>query len=116
MVKNIRMNTYKCSDGTRISKAQIDRNVRRAKEEVLQDQLNDRGYVYCVDCDRHGYPDEVDDMEFRLIDCSHTKSVDWCQKNGCTELAWDKSNIKPRCRFHHNQLDKTSLNFKKQIV
>lgn len=109
-------NSYKCSDGTRISKAQIDRNVRRAKEEVLQDQENEFGYNFCVECMKSGYPETYDDIELRIIDCSHIKSVNDCQREGKSELAWDKTNIRILCRKHHRLFDKTNLSFKKQTA
>lgn len=107
------MNTYKCSDGTRISKAQIDRNVRRAKAEVVQDQLNEYGFNFCVECFENGFPENADPMELKILDCSHDIPVDVCQKIGQSELAWDKTNIKITCRRHHRIKDKTNLKFKK---
>lgn len=105
-------NTYRCSDGTKVSKTTIDRNVRKAKEEVIQDQLNEHGFNFCEDCAENGYPENADDMELRILDCSHNISVDECQKTGRSELAWDKNNMRIRCRFHHRQKDKTNLKFK----
>jgi hypothetical protein len=110
------MNYYHCSDGSRISKAQIDRNVKQAKENVLRNQLNTYGFNFCQDCRELGIPKNADQMELLILDCSHNQSVDWCQKNGCAELAWDKDNIRIRCRAHHRIWDKTNLQYKVKTI
>lgn len=86
------------SNGERVQKSVIDHRVREAKKEVLRLQFEEYGYNFCTDCGRN---------DCVPIDCSHDKSVDWCQKNGCSELAWDINNIKPRGRKCHNIHDKT---------
>ncbi len=91
------MNSYKMSDGTRIKKSVIDRLVRAAKYQVLINQQIEHGYNFCVDCER---------SSGTYIDCSHDISVDKCQKEGHTELAWDLENINPRCRSCHEKHDK----------
>ena len=93
-------NSYRLSTGERIAKTTIDSRVRAAKKLVLATQLLEFGYNFCVDC---GASAGV------FIDCSHDVSVDQCQKEGRSELAWDVDNIKPRCRACHNKLDKLYL-------
>lgn len=88
------------SNGERVEKSVIDYRVREAKKEVLRLQLEEHGYNFCTDCGRN---------DCVPIDCSHDKSVDWCQKNGCSELAWDISNIRPRGRPCHQRHDRTYL-------
>jgi hypothetical protein len=59
----------------------------------LQEQRNEFGYNFCEEkgCGRSdGY-----------IDCSHDKSVNDCQREGMSELAYDKNNITIRCRDCH---------------
>ncbi len=90
------MNTYKTSDGERETKSRIDRFVRKAKHKVLADQWNEFGYNYCQDCKR---------SKGVYLDCSHDISVDKCQKEGRSELAWDVDNITIRCRQCHIKHD-----------
>lgn len=94
------MNTYSCSDGTRIKKSILDRRVNEAKKEKLQEQFEALGYNVCSQCGRN------DD---KPIDVSHTISVDECQKSGRSELAWDKSNMRVLGRRCHRLHDKTII-------
>jgi len=91
------MNSYKTSSGERVKKSAVDLQVRNAKKLVLDNQLLEHGYNFCVDCGR---------ASGVYIDCSHDISVDRCQKEGRTELAWDIRNIHPRCRECHQLHDK----------
>lgn len=95
-------NSFLTTNGHKVLKKDIDRRVKRAKKMIIQAQLDEYGYNFCVDCG-------INSNSGIFIDCSHTISVDKCQKNGQAELAWDKSNIKPRCRNCHNLIDKTYL-------
>lgn len=105
------MNYYKCSDGSRISKAEIDKKTKQAKIDIIHYQKDWYSYNFCEDCKEFGVPETADTMELMILDCSHEKSVDWCQKNGCCELAWDRENIRIRCRYHHRKHDKLDLKF-----
>nr|WP_299067125.1 hypothetical protein [uncultured Allomuricauda sp.] len=98
------MPSYKMSNGERIDKSIIDQRVRKAKEKKIQIVLDEHGYIFCeeVGCGKNTNCGEP-------IDCSHDISVDDCQKMGCTELAWEISNITMRCRTCHRIHDKTSL-------
>jgi hypothetical protein len=91
------VNTYQASDGTRYTQSQIERKIREAKQNVLDKQLLESGYNYCVDCKSNGMN--------TYLDCSHTLSVDKCKKDGCVELSWCESNIRIRCRRCHSILD-----------
>ena len=94
------MNTFRTSDGQRISKGIIDRNCRKVKENKLRQFKNDYGYFYCEDCG----------TSQGRIDCSHTISVNEAQNTGRAELAWAVNNIRLLCRSCHNILDaKTSI-------
>lgn len=106
------MNHYRCSDGERISKAEIDRKVRQAKESIIQAQKNDYGFNFCKECYENGVPKISDQMELMILDCAHVKSVNDCQREGKSELAWDKANIRILCRHHHREWDKTNVKFK----
>ncbi len=100
--RTIEMNHYKQKDGTRISKAEIDRRVRKTKAVVLENQRTEHGYNFCVDCGRSS----------GRLDCSHIVSVDKCQKMGRAELAFDESNIEVLCRECHQLRDKLTINKK----
>lgn len=94
-------NTFKASDGTRHSSAQVDRKVRKACRERMQLQVAIHGYNFCEEClinDRHA-----------IIDPSHDTSVDQCKKNGYVERAWDTTEITPRCRTCHRIYDKNNI-------
>jgi len=96
------MNHFTTSTGERISKAQIDRNIRKAKELVLNEQLEKFGYNFCSKChENNGLP----------LDCAHIESVDSCQKNGYCEKAWDPDNIRILCRKCHQEYDGLDLKF-----
>lgn len=94
------MNFYKTSTGERVSKPQIDRKVREAKATALASQLEDFGYNFCVTCKRSSGV---------ILDCAHVVSVNDCQKNGKSELAWDTKNIKIMCRNCHAEYDKNNV-------
>lgn len=102
------MNHFSTSTGERISKAEIDRRIRAAKQEKISRMYEEYGYIFCEVCGLNsnaGVP----------LDCSHTISVDECQKTGRAELAYDVSNIKIRCRKCHQIHDNTNLQFSGQI-
>lgn len=103
------MNFYKTSSGERISKREIDKNVKEAKAQLIQNQLNEFGYNFCEQCIKEGYAGLT--LEMRILDCAHIESVDSCQKNGRAEKAWDVSNMRILCRYHHRMHDKTNLSF-----
>ncbi|NQU54090.1 MAG: hypothetical protein HQ522_16295 [Bacteroidetes bacterium] len=98
------MGTFKTTTGEKITKAAIDRKVRAAKQEKINQMIETYGYVFCEDCNRN---------DCTPVDCSHDKSVDWCQKNGCVELAWDVDNITMLGRKHHQKKDGLDLRFDK---
>lgn len=90
------MNHYKTSSGESIPKSVIDSRVRKAKEKKVNSQLEEFGYSFCESC-------KVSSGVY--LDCSHDLSVDKCQKEGKSELAYDVSNLTIRCRKCHNKHD-----------
>lgn len=90
------MTTYRTSGGDRVSKSVIDERVRKAKAVKLKQVLDEHGYFYCEECG----------VNSGRFDCSHTVSVDKCQKMGKTEMAWDVDNIRLLCRSCHQKHDK----------
>lgn len=93
------MNTYQCSDGTRLKKSVIDARVRKAKQRKLDKMLADQGYIACENCFKN-------ENAGVYLDCSHNKSVDQCQKEGKSELAYDEENLRILCRTCHCIHDK----------
>lgn len=96
------MPSYKTSSGERIDKKEIDKRVRKAKEQKIGEFIDEHGYIFCEECGinaHQGIP----------IDCSHTISVKECQESGRTELAWDINNIRMLCRKCHQDHDKLNL-------
>ena len=96
------MNRYKCSDGSWITKAGIDRKVKDAKRQVLQSQIDNWGYNFCEDCKRSSGV---------VFTCAHETSVNECQKNGHSERSFDISNIKIKCLDCHKLQDGLDLKF-----
>lgn len=96
------MNSYKCSDGTKVTQAQIDRNIRKAKIQLLNDCMVKYGYIFCQECRRN---------DCKPIDCSHKKSVQQCKNEGKTELCWNVENMKLLGRDCHKKLDKLNLQY-----
>ena len=96
------MNSYKCSDGSRIKQSVLDRLITKAKAEKIRQQFDDKGYNHCEDCGVSGGT---------YLDCSHDESVKSCKENGRAEKAFDVNNITIRCRKCHQEKDGLNLNF-----
>jgi 5-methylcytosine-specific restriction endonuclease McrA len=99
------MNSCKTSSGDYVLKSVLDRNVRKAKAKKLADQLEEHGYNFCQSCGR---------SRGDYLDCAHLTSVDQCQKQGMSELAWDVDNINILCRACHAAYDTNVLMFTKK--
>jgi len=96
------MNTYKTSDGKRVSQAMIDRKVRLAKDIKRMEFELSHGYVYC----------EITMLNESntIIDVSHIISVKYAKETGRTELCWDFRNLRFLSRIQHEKHDaKTNL-------
>lgn len=96
------MNTYQTSTGERVNKATIDLRVRHAKKLLLDNQMLEFGYNFCVDCKASS------DV---YLDCAHDLSVKECQESGRSELAYDTNYMKVKCRNCHKQQDGLDLKF-----
>lgn len=106
------MNRYKTSSGEWITKAQIDRNTRDAKTQLIANQYQEHGYNFCITCLGKPIPESANDMECRILDCAHIISVKECQEIGRAELCWDLNNMIIECRYHHKIRDGLNLKFK----
>jgi len=98
------MNTYSCSDGTRVTQSQIDSRVRKAKGEVIKSQFDQYGYNFCEECGHNG--------SGTRLDCSHDYSVGKSKSEGKTEQSWNIKNIIIRCRKCHQEKDGLGLKLK----
>lgn len=96
------MNTYSTSNGERFTQAQIDRKIRQAKAQLIENQLNDFGYNFCEQCGK---------SRGDYLDCSHDISVKKAKEEGQTELCWKVQNMTLLCRTCHQEKDKLNLQF-----
>lgn len=96
------MTRYRTTDGEFLEKSIIDRRVRQAKEEKLNQHLDEHDYLFCTTCKRN---------DCLPIDCAHVVSVDECQKQGRAELAWYLGNIVIEGRNCHKKRDGHNLCF-----
>ena len=83
----------------RIEKSVIDSRTAKAKKEFKQEFIDTHGYWYCELCGRN-------DCNFVAV--SHKISVDWAQKNGHSELAYDKGNMQAAGQKCHQEYDTQS--------
>ena len=96
------MNFYRTSDGSRVSKSTIDRKTSQAKKQKLADQLDEYGHNFCMECLRN---------DCLPITVAHLLSVDRCQKEGRSELAWNPENLQILGMPCHKKYDKLNLQF-----
>lgn len=89
------MNSYRTTNGERLTKSKIDRNIRKAKEAKKRAFKNQYGYIFCETCS----------TTKGFIDNSHIISVKYAQETGRTELAWSQKNIIYQCRICHLTLE-----------
>ena len=97
------MNTYKCSNGERVSQETIKRRMGQAKNIKLNSQIWQRSYNYCENCQRNAND--------TYLDCAHIVSIDKAKKAGKTELCWKTENIVILCRECHKKKDGLNLQF-----
>lgn len=101
-----KINTFQCTNGARVSKGVINRNIRKAKEIKVREFKNDNGFIRC---------EFTDQSSGTYIDIMHIISVDECQKTGQTELSWCQSNLRFGTRAIHNNHDKKT-NQEREII
>lgn len=108
-IKNVSdRNKFNQSDGTKISAKTLESYITLAKEAKIAEMMDNYGYIFCEDCNEFGLPPEpINEMELKIIDCSHNISVKEAKESGRAELCSDVDNIRMRCRIHHKIHDKT---------
>ena len=95
-------NSYRLSNGDRITKSQIDARVKKAKAIVLDNQMKDYGFNFCEVCQRSSGV---------RLSCSHIVSTKTCQEIGNSELAYDVENVEILCLKCHSRRDLLDLRF-----
>jgi hypothetical protein len=94
------MNSYKCTNGERVSQSVIERNIRKAKDLKHAYFLRQHTHVFCEFTKVNASAD--------IIDTMHIISVDQCKKMGKTELCWSQSNLRYGARTFHEKFDNKS--------
>jgi hypothetical protein len=104
---------YHTTDGETLTRTELDRRISKAKVQKIEDQKNEYGYNFCVDCQDGAFPLDSNELEYNILDCSHIISVKEVCETGRAELCYDLSNIRILCRHHHKEYDANLLKFKK---
>lgn len=108
--KSAKVSSYRTSDGNYISKATIDYRVKKAKDSYTQTVVESLGIeVHQVRCERCRLPNN----KAPGVSRSHIISVDQCQKNGESELAYDLFNFEHLCMGCHTLWESTSNRIRK---
>lgn len=97
------MNHYKTSDGQRVTQPEIERRMREAKRQLLQNQIFDFSYNFCEECGHNG--------SGTRLDCSHIISILRAKQMNQIELCWDVNNLSVLCRPCHEKRDKLNIQF-----
>ena len=109
-IKNVSStNKLNQSDGTKISAKTLESYITLAKAAKIAEMMDNYGYIFCEDCNEFGLPPgPINEMELKIIDCSHNISVKEAKESSRAELCYDVDNIRMRCRIHHRIHDKTN--------
>jgi len=114
-------NKVRLSTGEKISRMEFNKRIHDAKELKLSQQLNEHGLNFCQDCANDNESlfkllidgqKFINDLEYRILECSHEISVKECVESGRAELAYDLNNMRIRCHYHHKIKDELNLKFK----
>ena len=108
-IKNVSdRNKFNQSDGTKILAETLKVYITLAKAAKIAEMDDNYGYIFCEDCNEFGLPPEpINEMELKIIDCSHEISVKEAKESSRAELCYAVDNIRMRCRIHHKIHDKT---------
>ena len=99
MNNSSKINTYSCENGFRVTKAIIERNIRKAKENQTRKFKNDHGFIFC---------EFTEQSSGTYIDIMHIISVKECLASGRAKLSWDQRNLRFGTREYHNEFDRKS--------
>ena len=105
---------YHTSDGQTLTRAELDRRIRKAKEQKIENQKNEWGYNFCTICKSENFEHcDWDGLDYGILDCSHIVSVKEATESGRSDLCYSLENIQIICRHHHCEHDNNQLKFKK---
>ena len=97
------MGVYFDSDGNAYTQAQVDRKIRKAKEDAIEIFIDQHDREpFCQVCFRN---------DCVPVDMSHDVSVQECKNRRQVELAWDVENLTPTGRRCHQKKDGLNLQF-----
>ncbi len=104
------MSSYKTSDGNYLTKDYIDYKVQETKElytqTVAQSLHIDQDDIFCERC-------KISNRIATGVSRSHIMSVDYCQRSGCSELAFDIMNLEHLCLDCHREIESNTNEFRK---
>lgn len=103
------MSAYRCSDGTILQKRTIDNRVEKAKNEYTELISHifhiDPNNICCERCN-------VNNRLATGVSRSHIISVDYCQRTGRSELAYDILNFEHLCLEDHREIESHTNDFR----
>jgi len=101
-----KVNTYKTSNGDRLTSVQVEARIKNAKKLFINNFKYEHGYHYCEDCKKNHGVNQMEGCE--ILDISHDISVKEAKETGRTELCWDwENNFTLRGRKCHRVHDKS---------
>lgn len=105
------MSSYKTSDGNYLTKDYIDYKVQETKElytQMVAESLHiDQDDIFCERC-------KISNRIAKGVSRSHIMSVDYCQRVGAAELAFDIMNLEHLCLSCHREIESHSNEYRKE--
>lgn len=105
------MSSYKTSTGEYITKEEIDKEVQKTKElytQIVAERLHiDPNNIFCERC-------KLSNRVATGVSRSHIMSVDYCQRIGEAELAFDIMNLEHLCLDCHREIESNDNEFRKE--
>lgn len=105
------MGSFKTSEGERLTKTFIDGQIRKAKKAFTDKAIED-GKQYCWSCGN------TNDR----LSCSHIISVNDCQNDSRSEIAFDVDNLQLECLKCHEETERGTIShhanyrYKKEFI
>jgi len=104
------MSSYKTSTGEYLTKDEIDKEVQKTKElytQMVAERLHiDPNNIFCERC-------KLSNRVATGVSRSHIMSVDYCQRIGAAELAYDIMNLEHLCLSCHREIESHSNEYRK---
>jgi len=103
------MSSYKTSDGNYLTKKYIDHKVEETKNiytQTVAESLHiDPNDIFCERC-------KLSNRIATGVSRSHIMSVDFCQRSGRSELAFEIMNLEHLCLSCHRELESNDNEFR----